>query len=175
MKKWKFIGSGNIDFISAGQMEEYSESLAADVICILPEMECGMLNLQQVILNERYASFGYWVSEEIYSCTGGLNERLKNGKEYELLIRIAQNNRIGCIADARVQESWAVSSDFYTDAYILSRYVEFLRGCNCFDAFLENCVQSAIQSGDENRMSYLEDMLGKNRNIGIYIRLLNPF
>lgn len=159
MRKWKFIGDSRINFISVKQISLYSEEFEADIICILPETELRILSLQQVISNERYAAFGYWVTEEHYCQAGGRNGKLEQGWQYELLIRLAQNCTIGCIADKRVKEEWAVASSFYTDAYILGRYTEFLQKCGCFEAFLESCVAAAFSSGSV--MAYLEDMLSK--------------
>ena len=173
MKNWKFIGNKHINFISPEQIERYSEELAAEVICILPETEGNLLDQLQIILNEEYAAFGFWVTEEAYCRAGGCNNRLKNGTEYELLIRLSGNGRVGCIADARVWEAWAVSSDFYTDAYVLSRYAEILRENQYFELFLADCVQYAMQS--EEAMAYLEEMLRKGAKYWDLYQATQPF
>lgn len=173
MKSWKFVGSAHIDFISLEQIGRYGEELAAEVICILPETEGNLLDQLQIILNEQYAAFGFWVTEEAYCRAGGINNRLQNGKEYELLIRLSENERVGCIADTRVWEAWAVSSDFYTDAYVLSRYAEILRGNQYFELFLSNCVQYAMQS--EAAMAYLEEMLRKGAKYWKLYQATQPF
>lgn len=173
MKKWRFVGCSRINFVSLEQIEKYSKEFAAEVICILPETEGNLLEWQQIILNEEYAAFGYWVTEEAYCRAGGLNYRLENGKEYELLIRLSQNETVGCIADKRVWEAWAVSGDFYTDAYVLSRYAEALRENQYFELFLSDCVQCAMQS--DEMMAYLEEMLRKGPKYWELYQATQPF
>ena len=175
MRKWKFIGNSNIDFISIGHAETFGDGFTADVICVLPDTENSILTLQQVLLNERYASFGYWVTEESYCQAGGRNEQLKQGWQYELLIRLAANQKIACISDKRIKEEWAASSDFYTDAYVLSRYAEVLQENHYFDAFLEDCVQRAMQSEDKEAIYYLEAMLSKSKKYWEIYRATQPF
>lgn len=173
MKNWKFIGCSCINFISMEQIEKYSEELGAEVICVLPETEGNILDPLQIILNEEYAAFGYWVTEEAYCRAGGLNNRLENGKEYELLIRLSGNETVGCIADTRVWEAWAISSDFYTDAYVLSRHAQTLRENQYFDLFLAGCVQFAMQS--DEAMAYLEEMLRKGEKYWELYQATQPF
>ncbi len=175
MKNWRFIGSDCINFISADQIEICSEEMKADVICILPESEIRVPTLLQVLLNERYASFGFWLTEEDYCQVGGYNFRLKQGRQYELLIRLAENRKIACITDERVQEVWGAVSDFYTDAYVLSRYADILRENDYFDSFLEACVHHAVQSKDEETVRYLEDMLGKGKMYWEIYQMTQPF
>ena len=133
-----------------------------EVICILPETKNGILNQEQVLLDERYASFGYWMTEECYCRAGGRNDKLKKGWQYELLVRLAEKQKIGCISDKRVKEEWAVMSDFDTDAYVLSRYSDVLRENGFFEPYLADCIQRAMCSGNGEAMGYLEDMLGKS-------------
>ena len=173
MKKWKFIGSSYINFISMEQIQAYSDKLRADVICILPEPGSSILNQQQVLIDERYASFGYWLTEESYCHAGGRNGQLDQGWQYELLIRLSQDMTIGCITDKRVKEEWAVTSGFYTDAYILSRYTSFLKNCNAFEPFLKSCVTKALRLGDA--MPYLEGMLRKDRRYWEIYQATQPF
>lgn len=176
MKNWKFIGSKHINFISLEQIEACSKELDVEIICILPEESGVYLNWQQVMLDERYAAYGYWVTEEHYREAGGRNEKLTNGWQYELLIRLAENRTVGCMADGRVEKEWAAVSDFYTDVYILGRYVMPLREWNCFDAFLESCVEAVLHSEHpEEDMSYLEGMLGRNRRYWELYQATQPF
>ena len=96
MKRWRFIGASHINFISEEQIDRFSRENGVDVICILPQKIDTSLDWLQIILNEKYAAFGYWVDEELYCQAGGENQKLKNGKGYELLIRLAQNERMYC-------------------------------------------------------------------------------
>ncbi len=175
MKRWRFIGASHINFISEEQIDRFSRENGVDVICILPQKIDTSLDWLQIILNEKYAAFGYWVDEELYCQAGGENQKLKNGKGYELLIRLAQNERVGCIVDERVADGGVLTSDFYTDAYILSRYSQVLRETNYFEPFLEGCVQFASQSQDEGCMLYLQDMLSKNQRYWELYQATQPF
>ncbi|MCI8530765.1 MAG: glycosyltransferase family 1 protein [Lachnospiraceae bacterium] len=175
MGKWRFVGNIRINFISEWQIEQFSRESGANIICILPEKMEGNLDWLQIILNERYASFGFWVTEELYCQVGGENNRLVNGKGYELLIRLAQKGRAAYFVDDRVDENWAATSDFYTDAYVLSRYEQDLRNASYYQPFLENCVYYIEQCKDGDLISYLEDMLCKRQKYwGVY-QATQPF
>lgn len=173
MKNWKFTGSSQINFISEEQMEAFSRELGTDVICILPEGVNGQISLQQAILNKRYASFGYWATLDRYCQAGGRNEKLEDGWQYELFVRLAEGGTVGCIADARVQNSWALPGSFYADAYVLSRHMPFLQECGCFDAFLESCVHAAASSSD--LLSWLEKMIRKDGEYWEIYQASQPF
>lgn len=101
---------------------------------------------------------------------------LCRGWEYELFIRLAERAVVACIVDERLLEEWASSSDFYTDAYIVSRYAKPLQECRCLDVFLESCVETANHLDDTaSAIAYLQGMLSKNDAYWELYQATQPF
>lgn len=164
-----------MNLLSVRQVERFAAKGNFHVVCAIPDGTDDVLTQQQVMLNEQYAAYGIWAEEEYLSRVGGRNEKLRNGWEYELLIRLAGQCDIGCIREPRLAGQQMAASDFYTDAYVLSRYAGSLKDWGYFDVFLQSCVEAAALSADSDAMAYLEDMLGKKKRYWYLYRQTQPF
>ncbi len=176
MSKWQFIGSDNKNCITEAEIEILCREEGAEVICLMPQAENKSPGLLDILLDEQYAWYGFWVTEECYVQSGGSNLRLGKGKNYELLVRLAAHTKILCIECGQLKTEDLQSGSFFTDAYLLSRYAEVLKEAGCFESYLESCVQSAAGEADgAEKIAYLEAMLKKDTIYWEIFRQTQPF
>lgn len=176
MKKWRFIGTENINCIAETELEQISEDTGAEVVCLMSEVKIKTPELLDIVLNEQYAWYGYWVTEDWYIQAGGYNQRLEGGRAYELLARLADCTKVVCIPCTNLDMKNIRTSDFYTDAYLLSRYAEVLKSAGYFETYLESCIQSVTGREDANgRLVYLEAMVKKDTLYWEIYRQTQPF
>lgn len=143
-------------------------------LCITKKAGERPLSFEDILLDETLVEGDIWVYREALQEAGGINYRLPAKRNYELLLRIAQNYEVRQIAEERLlqylcgaeedrAEDWQHLSPtkeydaegWKTDAYVIGRYKKELLAYGVFDA----AVLGVVDAGGEAAERYLERML----------------
>lgn len=133
------------------------------------------ISVLQLLMDETLCTGTIKVEKELLCEVGGINDALKAGRKYELLLRIASLTPISLEvqgADLTDKEEREVlleddtpqCRDEYgwkTDCYVAAKYSRQLQEKGYFDSVIEALLTEAAEAGRyEEEVAYLEQMLG---------------
>lgn len=128
-----------------------------------------------ILLDETLCKGTIKIPAELVSNAGGINEQLKAGRKYELILRIAQQcpvifedvqeeNEIGTNFFVLKDDEAQTKADFgwKTDCYVAGKYSQELQNAGIFDAVVTSVLNDAMQwQRYDETLSWLEKMLAK--------------
>lgn len=142
--------------------------------CVTKEAGERQLSFEDILLDETLVEGDIWVYGKALREAGGINYRLPAKRNYELLLRIAQNYEVWqiteemlpqylCGAENDGTEEWQYLSPakeynadaWETDAYVIGRYKKELLAEGVFDA----AVLGVVSAGGKVAERYLEQMI----------------
>jgi len=156
------------------------------IIIYSPCSKSIALSLFDILLDETLAYGTIYVPTDCFKKVSQMNHRLPAKKEYELLLRLAEQYPI-VTSDSvplnssnyylmRLEESALSFEGLQTDCYILSRYKKILLSNSIFDAATESILQLATSLGrQEELLSFMSLMITETEDFLYYDLGSAPF
>lgn len=140
-----------------------------------------------ILLDETLCAGEIKVPTELVKSVGGINERLKVGQKYELVLRIAQNGPVlfeEIAEEATGDTSFVLLDDeewlkreqgWKTDCYVVGKYSQELQKAGVFDVVVTAVLNDAMQAQRyDETILWLEKMLAKQKEFQEIDRMTCP-
>lgn len=153
------------------------------VICFGADKREREVSLQEILLDETVLDGDIYVLEEAVCESGGINSRIAEKKNYELVLRIAEKYRVVCSSSCpgkayRKLPGTVIDNQeeaIKTDCYLIGRYKSKLLEWGYFDDAVTGVLQEAENIGKyQEIIGFLEKMITSGSDYQFYYEGSQP-